>query len=782
MGSVKKPRDIKGALPASGLGRKLDPLWDAVANRPTAFILLILILTAVSFIGIVQLKIDPDLEAMSVENSPEKIAYRKFIDQYGSDEFIVVAAKVNHGDLFTTKNLTTIKTLSDELAKLDLVDQVYSLSMTPVISPDAEGITIAPLYDEAPTDPAALAGIREKALTNPMFLHSIVSADGKTAVWFAFPDLQKGDNTDLRITMFEQVNDLALKHLDGFEVHLEGIPTVKSYMVKYIKRAVLLFGLGSALLLSLVLFLTFRSLRAVFLPGMVVTMALCWTLGIMGMTGGVLDSISSLIFSLIAVVGVGDTIHVLVHNWEEYFTHNDKRKAVVLTMRRMFAPCLLTSVTTAVGFLSLATIRIPPIRTFGMYAGVGVLSAFLISIIFVPAVLMLLSPPANLHRKKYDTGLVRSSLVGLGRFNQRFPRAIVMVAAVLVIFSLVGISRIKVETRVSEFFHPWSPIVQGYKFLEENVTPPVPLEIFFEGEPDLFKDPKSWQWVEALQKDILKIPLVKRSESYLDVLKELQWALNGGDSVGAKRTIPASREAIAQLSLLFQMDDPETFERFMGHNFDKAHITLRMLDSSSAEQDVVIRQIWSLIDKHVPKNVNSDIAGGTAIFVSTVRELTKGQIRSLTLALIVITLLIALIFRSVKIGLLSMIPNVLPILMMLGLMGWAGFPLDTNTVMVGPITLGIAVDDTIHYITRYRRELSAGHSSAESMVRTLTSTGRALMSTSMILSCGFLLTVFSSFRPQSILGGLGAVTIMLALAADLILLPAVMLSFFKKDD
>lgn len=762
------------------LGPFFDPLWNAVAAKPKLFIAAVIAISMIFAWLTSGLKIDPSLESMSVENSPEKLSYRKFLDTYGSDEFLIIAAKVKQGDLFTTKNLATIKALSDEMTKIPRVQEVISLSTTDVVRPVSGGIDIEPLYDEPPTDAAELEKLKHEATTHPLLAQSIVSVDGKTCVWYLYPDLRKGDTTQVRIDIYEGAAAAAEKHLVGFEYHMEGIPTVKRYMVVYIERAITIFGLGSMLLLGIVLYITFRAIRGVVLPGLVVGLALTWTLGTMAATGGVMDSICVLLFALISVVGVGDTVHIMVHYLEEYFRHNDKRKALILTMRRMFTPCLLTSVTTTIGFLSLLTIRIPPIQRFGLYAGVGVTSAFVISIILAPAILMLLPPPTARHRKNYDQGYIYRGLVWLGGFNKRRPALIVSIAILIVVFSIAGIQRIRVETKVSEFFHKWSPLVVGYKFLEQNVTPPVPIEIVLEGSPGVFKKPETWAWMEALQEDLTNIPLIERADSYSQVLRELNWALNGGDIEGAKRELPKTSQAIAQFSMLFQDGSPETFERFMGNNFDKAHITLRLYDSSSKEQQVVIDRIKALLNKHAPNDVHWELAGATIIFVSAVGELTKGQIRSLILALAVITLMITLIFRSLRIGALSMIPNVLPILTMLGIMGWLDFPLDTNTVMIGPITLGIAVDDTIHYITRFKREQKHGVSPAKAMEGTLLSTGRALVSTSMILALGFSVTILSSFRPQSILGGLGGLTIMMALVADLIVLPVVMLWLYKK--
>ena len=763
-------------------GFRLEPLWVAVANHPVQFIVLISLISVVFGVFIFQLKIDPSLEAMSVENSPAKISYKKFIDTYGTDEFLVVAAKVHTGDLFTTERLAKIKALSDDLASLADIREVVSLSTTSIVRPTKDGVLVEPLFEKPPKDKAGLEKLRKEALGNPLLLDSIISKDGTTAVWFVFPDLSKNDTTQARIALFNNAKIAAKKHLNGFEVHLEGIPTVKSYMVKYIQRGMILFGTASAIILGILLFITFRSLRGVFLPGLIVGLALVWTLGIKGATGGVMDSISSLLFALIMVVGVGDAIHVLVHYLEEYFRFLDRKKAVVMTMKKMFTPCLLTSVTTSIGFLSLVTIDIPPIATFGKYAAVGVMSAFVISIILAPALLMLMKEPTRTLRRKYDKGPTHKSLIFIGEFNKRRKIGIIFVSVAIVIFSVIGISRIRVETRVSEFFHPWSEIVRGYKFLKENVSPPIPVEIIFEGEKGAFLQPDTWRWIETLQQELVKVPLIERADSYCEILQELNWALKGGDEFGGKREIPDSCEAVAQFSMLFQDGNPDTFERFMGNNFDKAHISIRLRDSGSKEQVVVLEKVDKLLAHYVPNEIKYEVAGGTVIFVSTVQELTKGQVRSLILALLVITLLITVIFRSLKIGLLSMIPNVLPIITMLGIMGWLDFPLDTNTVMIGPITLGIAVDDTIHYITRYKRERRKGLSPELAMTKTLTSTGRALLSTSVILTCGFVITIFSSFRPQSILGGLGGLTIMMALAADLILLPAVMLLFMRKDN
>lgn len=777
MGPVRKGASFKNE-PGAGLGRRLDPLWIAVSRHPKKAIAIILLLTLFWGMFIFKLRIDPSLESLVVEDSPAKVAYRKFIEQYGSDEFLVLAVREAEGDLFTQENLTRIKTVSDELAALPMVESVESLCTTPIVKRSTDSVDIGPLYENPPDDPVELDRLRKRAVENPLLRGSIISEDAKVCVWFAFPDLRKNDSSSMRMALYDGAKATAERNLAGMEYHLEGIPTVKRFMVKYIERAMLLFGSFSALLIGIVLFFTFGSPRGVLLPGIVVTVALVWTLGIMGATGGVMDTISSLLFVLVVVVGVGDTIHILVHFLEESFRGYDKSEATLKTMRAMFVPCLLTSITTAIGFASLITIQIPPIQRFGIYAATAVLSAFVVSILLAPAILVLLSEPTHRQKRKYDSGILGKSLTKVGAFNQRYTVRIIIGALFILVFSIIGIFRINVETRVSEFFHPWSDIVRGCRFLEKYVTPPVPMEIMLEGEKDAFKNPDTWSALEEMSKEMLNIPLVKRVDSYADVLKEMNWAF-GSDG---KRELPKTKEAIAQLSLLFEMDGEFVRQRFVSNDFSKAHISLRMLDSSSTDHRQVMQELGRICRKYVPAGIDWELAGGTVVFVSAVDELTAGQVRSLIIALAVITLLIMVIFRSVRIALLSMIPNVLPILVMLGMMGWLGFPLDTNTVMIGPITLGIAVDDTIHYITRFRRERRAGKETIEAMNETLLSTGRALTSTTYILAVGFAITIFSSFRPQSILGGLGAFTILTALAADIILLPAIVLTFMKKKE
>jgi uncharacterized protein len=777
MGPVNPDRK---AIPGAVLGRRLDPVWLSVVKHPWRFIALILFLTVALGAFLPNLKIDPSLESLVVDDSSARISYRKFLDQYGSDEFLVMAARANNGDLFTQENLAAIKATAEDLAELPMVREVISPATAPIMRPTDDGVQIGPLYEVAPTDLAELAALKALATTSPLMRNTIVSADGASCVWFAFPNLRKEDTTKVRMDLYYSARAIAEEHLQNFEVHFEGIPTVKAVMVEYIVYALTLFSGASAILIGLVLFFTFSSIRGVVIPAAVVWLATIWALGVMGATGGVVDTISSIILVLIVVVGVGDTVHILVQYFEEYYRLQEKDQALLETMRKLFAPCLLTSVTTAIGFMSLVAIPIPPIRRFGLYAAFGVLAAFVVSFLLAPAILKLMAPPTKKYGTRFGSGFLHRRLTALGDFNVKRRRAILVGAAVLLVFSVVGISQVRVETRVTEFFHPWSPIVKGYEFLAENLTPPVPMEIVLEGEPGAFYEPENWQAVEELSEQILTIPKVHYTDSYLAVLKEMQWAFSGGGPrTPANWKLPDSRPAIAQYSLLFQMDGADAAERLVSEDFSQVHLSIRMEDITSSELIEVAHQIEALARVHVPAGIKYEITGNTMIFTQVVEALVGGQVRSLTMALLIITFLIALLFRSVKIGLLSMIPNVLPILVMLGLMGWLGFALDTNTVMIGPITIGIAVDDTIHYITRYRRELKVDGSSVEAMKRTLTSTGRALVSTSMILAFGFSITVLSPFRPQSVMGGLGAFTILVALVADLVLLPAVILTLVK---
>jgi len=763
--------------------------------------------------GFAYLQIDPSLEGMIIDDDPDKkYYYDEFIPTFGSDEFFVFTYR--DPALFSPQGLQRCERIVDRIGEIDDVERVLSLFSMPTIHGTEDTLRTGPPVREIPRSPLAAGLLKYKVLTDPALKDLIVSPLGDVAVIFIFIEktgLQQAmEDPEMRSRMTVTLEQIAVSELDplGLEHHMAGVPYVKTEMVRSILRGMIQLGSLSALVLVAMLWYTFRSWRGVWVPASCVLLSLVWTFGLMGYTDVLLqwimnrspgmpppaylmgiktiklDTINTILIPLLMVVGVAHTIHLLTQYHEEYFLspgqdRGAKLAAIVRTVGHLARPCLLTSVTTAVGFASLTTARIPPIRSFGMFAAVGVLLSYAISIALTPAVLALSRPPVGKFQHKFDRGPLARLLARLVEFDIKRPGWIVIGSIVIVIACVVGVKRLRVETYVTEFFRDSSPVSQGYRFLRRHVTSPVPLEIVLINQQGDFLDPEALNKAETYGRRIMELDEVLRVDSFLDSLKSYQRAVVGGGWENYR--LPETRYQVAEALLLME-NDPELIDRMIDFDRRQLHFAVRIEDLPSRKINMLLDELRAVAAQELEPDIGLRIAGNTVLFANLVDTLVHGQIYSISLALLVISVIMILIARSVKLGLVAMIPNIFPILFGLGLMGFAGFPLDTNTVMISSIAIGIAVDDSIHLLTRYLRERGPGGDPADAMRRSIGSTGRALVSTSLILSVGFLITSTSPFKPQGIMGLVGAIAIMVALAADLVLTPVCIIWISRRSD
>ncbi|MDP8257264.1 MAG: MMPL family transporter [Candidatus Alcyoniella australis] len=780
---------------------------EFLVDRPRLVLGLLCLVTLLLLPGLTLVQIDPSLEGMIIDDDPDKIYYyNEFIPTFGSDEFFVFTYR--DAALFSPEGLARLARIVEGLQQIDDVERVLSLTTLPIISGREDTLRVAPPVDRLPQSRMAAAVLRWRALSHSATRAMVVSADGQVAVNFVFLRKASGleQDPELRVRITESIEQIAQRELGqlGLEHHMAGVPYVKTEIVRTILRSIVQLGLLAVAVLLGLLWYTFRSWRGVWVPLSCVMLALIWTLGLMGyadrlfqslvaasespagpwilmgLRGVKLDTISTILFPLLMVVGVAHTIHLLTQYHEEYYAdeRNDRRAAVLRTVRHLARPCLLTSVTTGVGFASLMLARIPPIRAFGLFAALGVQFAWLISISFVPAVLMLSSGPQRRFRKQFDSGPLSRLLSRIVDLDLRRPKTIVALSLAICIVSAVGVSTLRVETYVTEFFRENSKVIQGYRFLRRYVTSPVPLEIVLRTEQGDFLDPEALAAAERFEQRALELDEVLRIDSLLDSLRTFQRAVNNGDPAAYR--LPQNRAQAAEALLLME-SDPQMIERLIDFDRKQLHLAARIDDLPSSRINKLLDDLRTIGEQELGPQMQMRLTGGSVLFANLSTTLMYGQIYSISLALALISLIMIFIARSLRLGLIAMIPNVAPILFGLGLLGILGFPLDTNTVMIAPIAIGIAVDDSIHLVTRFLRERRNGLDPREAMRRTITSTGRALVSTSLILAMGFVITSTSPFKPQGVMGLIGAVAIIAALAADLLLTPVCILAVSRRD-
>lgn len=695
--------------------------------------------------------------------------YRRFLDRFGTDEIIAIAFDA---DVFTPASLQLIDRISEELEALPHVRRVLSLTEAKVVYGDEETVYFDPLVEEIPSTPRALAAVRQRALADPFIPGTVVSHDLRSAAVVAEIDHLIGE-FDYKAELVARVRNLVgeLERETGERFRIGGTAVIDDALLRYTQRDQATYVPLAVLIIIGVVYAMFRSLKMVLLPAAVVLVAIVWTYGFVALLGYRINIISTILTPLLMAVAIADSMHFIADYLHQTAVgRRDKREAIERSFANVWTPCLMTSVTTAVGLLALLSADLVPIREFGLVAALGVMSAFAGTLLLLPVLLSAVPYPEAQTRARIREGWLARRLRGLG--DWRRPRAVasLVVATLLTVAALLSLPRLTVGTNSLDYLKPDDAVRGETEWIDARVGGTSSLEFLVEtGEEDAIKRPELLRKMTAFEEYLRAAEGVTGVYSLAGMVKSLNRAFYGGEQRAF--TIPASAEEVAQQLLLVEGSDE--IDALLSDGGATARVVARVEMSRSQQLSQQMPQI---------ERRAAEIFGSAAMVTPTglvhlmhrmEGYLLSSQIKTLSLAFLVISLLMLGMLRSVRLGLVALIPNLLPILYTLALMPWLGIPLDVGTVMIAVIALGLVVDDSIHLLARLKVELGRGLDARPAMVRALTAVGRPVVYTSVALSAGFLILVFASFNSMIHFGVLSATVIGLALALDLALLPAI---------
>jgi len=539
-----------------------------------------------------------------------------------------------------------------------------------------------------------------------------------------------------------------------------------------------LLTLASIGFIILTFYLLFRSVRSVLSAVAIVVTAIVWTLGICGWVGATMTLMVTIIIFLTLTVGVADAVHLLsgyMYMRQEGMVHD---QAVREVFRTSGPACFLTSITTMIGLLSLLVVPIVPLKVFGLFSGLGVFLAFVFTLLILPLTMSAEkgSPPRGKREDKSHR--VQRMIRRLEPLATRAPLTVSIGFFAAAILFFWGVTMIRVDTNIGQLISPRNIIRQNMDDVEKNIGGSMNMEILVEtGVTDGLKDPEILQTMGDLQAylETAHSDLVVSTYSLSDAVKESFKALN--EDRPEMYRIPETRPMLAQTLLLFEGAAPEDRTKLVTDDYENARISVRIRNRGSYEYMPYMADVQRRIDilfsplKTAYPDLKVRITGVFALTMKLADFVSWSQIKSFSLALAVISILFIFVFRSIKGGLISIVPNLFPILTAFGMMGFMGYSLDLDTLLVAPIAIGIAVDDTIHFLSRYRMEQMAGAEPKQAVKHTFREVGQAMVFTTVILSAGFLMFTFSQHNGLSHFGLLSATAIISAVISDLFFLP-----------
>ena len=566
---------------------------------------------------------------------------------------------------------------------------------------------------------------------------------------------------------------------ENFRIGLMGSPLIQSELGRSMQRNMSRFvGLMLAITAAL-LFSLFRRVSGVLLPLLVVAPAVSGTVGAMAITGTPLSAPSQVLPTMLLAVGIAAAVHILTIFYQHLDAGSTREDAIAAALKHSGLPVCMASLTTAAGILSFVTAEIQPVAVIGIFAPFGICLALFYCLVLLPALLTTLPlKPRKAKKDEPESDIIERILIAIGDFSLRFARPILSVVVVVIAISLVGAAKIGFGHDIMNWLRAGHPFRTATAEFDAHLDGSMGLEVLaYTGRENGVHDPRILRAIDQISADLSTEPRrngirVGKATSLADVVKEIHQALNANDKAFYK--IPNSRKLIAQELLLFENTGSDEMERLVDPQFSTLRFSARVpYVDPTRYRDFTDSVVQRLRDDLGPE-IEIRATGFIPVMSRTINALLNSMVQSYLLALLIITPLMILLIGSLRTGLASMIPNLTPILLTLGLMGWFGSVITAFTLMIGGIAIGLAVDDTIHYMHNFRRNFTQYGDVERANRETLRTTGRALLITSLVLSSGFLVFTFSEMENLVEFGLLTSFTIAMAFVIDILVSPALM--------
>ena len=736
-------------------------------SHPILTIVAVALITAVFAGFIPQIGVEVDFTNYLNQDDPAVAAAERAKDRYGSQLMMMVVVDTDDG-IFNPATLELIEGMGDKFDRLSIVSDVIGPLNFQIIRGSADTIRVGPAAPggKAPISPEEIASYREVVMNDRRAKGFVVSPDGKAAAFY----LRASRGVEM-IPFAEAVEAAADKfEEDGVRVFVTGIPYINLSLGRSMRRDLRIFLPLVILLIVAVLYTGFRWRWGVIIPLLVVGITVIVTLGLMSLFKVPITVVSFILPVILMAIGIADGIHVLSRYREELEAGKGKKEAILSTMSAMQAPVVMTSLTTAAGFLSLLNSYFIPQRMFGLFTAAGIIVAMLLSLLLIPSILSLVPPPKPATARKRWVGL-SSFLIGMEKRVVRHGRIVLAVAIVVGVVFGAGFSRIRIETTQRAYIGEGHPAVTGLDILEERFSGGEQAIIEIDTSVrDGLKSPALLREIAALQ-DYLEEKGVGRTDSIADIVREMNQRFHADDP--AYYAIPDDRRLIAQLLLLFTFQGGD-LDGLALADFSAGEVLAFHGIKESSRQASFVNDLTAYLNEHFSAYGRAEMVGSTRIQVRMLASIASSQITSLLTSISAAGLIVILLMGSLLYGLVSLVPLLFTIAINFGIMAYSGTPLDIATLMVSSITIGIGIDYGIHYISRFREGLAAGRPVGESAVAAAGSAGRPIVYNALSLALGFSVLLLSAFHGMRSFGTLISATMLISAISALLVIPALL--------
>jgi len=730
-------------------------ILDKLTRRPVAVILAVAAVTLFFGWHIPKLSFKTSIYDLVIEDLPETDRYQDFKKLFGSDEIIRVVIKSQN--VFDSVTFKKIEQLAETASRIRGVRRIISL---PGIR-KAVDVTGEWSLEK-------FAGVVDNV---KLFQRNLFSADRKTTV-LTLVLTEAADHEEV-IRAVEEMIEKTSKDLSLYQI---GMPLVSQALARLTEKDFFMLPPITALLMAVVLFCLFRNFFYIILPLTCVTLSLVWTFGLMAITRIPLSMLTMIVPVFLIAVGTAYCLHIVSDYLFQTQKADSPAHAALLTYTAISFPTILAIFTTVVGLGSLLVNRITAIQEFAIFSCLGIFSFMITLFTFLPAAMALIPLPEKKEREsRKKESLLDRFLDWIVRINLDYQRITLPVFGVVVIFCMIGILQIRVETNPVGYFKKDIPVSRNFHDIYKDLSGSFPINVIMEGnEEDYFVNPEHVADIARLQKFIDTLPGVDKTVSFADYMQLVNYASNRFEP--AYYTLPEESFEVSMLINSYRiMLGEDMLLRFMKPDFSTANILLLTHISSSRDFLKTRDKILEHVKRNFSKDLKWDVTGFGMVISESSRQLTRGQVKSLSITMVLVFGIMFLLFLSSKVGLVAIVPNLFPIVINFGIMGWFGVELSMVTSLIASIAIGLAVDDTIHYLVRYNREFKKDLDDKRALKDTIKHIGKPIIFTTLTISIGFSILTFSSFKPTAIFGVMMVITMVSALVGDLILLPSLLL-------
>ncbi len=735
-------------------------------NRKTQlFIIIPVIITLLFLIPLTRAKINPDLNAYLPDDTPAKLSIERIDSLFGKTDPLMIIFESD--DILNPKTLNRIRKINESLTESPEIRSVISIFETKHIRGSEGMMLVDPAIPFVPETPGEKAELKKIIISNPLVYNLLISEDFRFTMMII--NAEKGVPDD---ALYDLLHKILKDNPGNEEVYFAGMPYLRHEIQLNATRDLIILLPVGLIIMMIFLYISFRERRGVILPLAVVIMSTIVAIGLMPLFGYQLSLIAVLTPVLMVSVANNYGVHIIVRYQELNARHRKWTMPEIVShaLSKLNRPIILTGLTTIVGVLGLIVHIMLPARQMGIVSSIGIGFALLLSLTFLPAILarMKKGPIQNDFEQNKRSGIIKL-LERIAKTSTGNPKIIITIFAAILIVAGAGIFNMKVSINNEEMMPPSHNIRKATAIANKHFSGTKFISVLFEGD---IKDPAVMQTMDRFEQELKQIPEVGNVTSIATVTRLMSKALN---NPGEKwyDTIPDMREAIAQYTELYNMSgDPDDFEQLVDFNYEHALLNVQFKAKDLKQFNSVVKRIESLAGS---SPYSTTIAGLCLLEKEMAVSIIKGQVWSLLMAMVAIIILLWLIFKAFRAGLLGAVPLVFTLICNFGLMGWIGLELNIATSLLSSIAIGLGVDYTIHLFWRLKQELGQGNHWKEAFMATLTTTGRGITVNALSVIIGFAVLFLSSLVILKSFAFLIIFSLLLCLICTMILMPAILI-------